>query len=163
LGSIAGCVIAASTIAAWKQTTYWRDSVSIWERTLAVTSENQIAHQDLAAALQARGDVAGSGTHLRLAAIIHAQTTLKDFPLDVPTHNDLGVLLIQNGDVPGGIEQWEISLQIDPNDGNALNNLAWLLATYPADEIRDGKRAAELAKKATTLPGGDAPLVLRTL
>ena len=54
-------------------------------------------------------------------------------------------------------------MQIDPNDGNALNNLAWLLATYPADEIRDGKRAVELAKKATALPGGEVPLVLRTV
>ena len=38
-----------------------------------------------------------------------------------------------------------------------------LLATYPADEIRNGKRAVELAKNATALPGGEAPLVLRTL
>src|SRR5206468_7448042 len=54
----------------------------------------------------------------------------------VPTHNDLGVLLVQSGDVHAGIEQWETSLQIDPDDGNALNNLAWVLATFPADPIR---------------------------
>lgn len=163
LGSIAGCVIAASTIAAWKQTTYWRDSVSIWEHTIAVTSENQIAHQDLAAALQARGDIAGSRKHSRQAAIIHAQTTLEDFPLDVPTRNDLGVLLIQNGDVRGGIREWETSLEINPNDGNALNNLAWILATFPDDSVRNGKRAVELGEKATALPGGNAPIILRTL
>ena len=38
-----------------------------------------------------------------------------------------------------------------------------MLATYPVDAIRDGKRAVELAAKATTLPGGDVPIVLRTL
>jgi len=38
-----------------------------------------------------------------------------------------------------------------------------VLATYPADTIRDGKRAVELAAKATNVPGGSVPIVLRTL
>jgi tetratricopeptide (TPR) repeat protein len=54
-------------------------------------------------------------------------------------------------------------LEIDPNDGNALNNLAWVLATHPDDAIRNGKRAVELAEKAISLPGGVVPIVLRTL
>jgi Tfp pilus assembly protein PilF len=163
LTSVATCAIAVSTILAYQQTTYWRDSISLWEHALAVTPDNQTAHQNLAAALWTKGRIAESHQHSRAAAIAHARTTLKDYPYDVPTHNDLGVLLVQNGDVRAGIEQWEISLQIDPNDGNALNNLAWVLATYPADAIRDGKLAVELAVKATTLPGGDVPIVLRIL
>jgi protein O-mannosyl-transferase len=163
LASVATCVIAVSMILAFKQTTYWRDSISLWEHALAVTPENQTAHHNLAAALWSKGRTAEANKQSRAAAIVHARTTLKDFPFDVPTHNDLGVLLVQNGDVRGGIEQWEISLQLNSDDGNALNNLAWVLATYPADAIRDGKRAVELAVKATTLPGGDVPIVLRTL
>ena len=163
LTSMAACAIAASILLAYQQTTYWRDSVSLWEHALAVTPDNQTAHQNLAAALWSKGKTTDSRMHSRAAAIAHARTTLKDYPFDVPTHNDLGVLLVQNRDVRAGIEQWEISLQIDPNDGNALNNLAWVLATYPADTIRDGKRAVELAEKAAVLPGGEAPIVLRTL
>ena len=163
LASTAICAIVAFASCAWKQTSYWRDSISLWERALAVTSKNQIAHQNLAAALWQRGKIADARTHSRMAAIIHAQTALKDYPFDVPKHNDLGVLLVQGGDVRGGIEQWETTLKIDPNDGNALNNLAWVLATYPSDSIRNGKRAVELAEKAATLPGGDTPMVLRTL
>lgn len=163
LASAATCVIASATILAYKQTTYWRDSISLWEHALAVTPDNQTAHQNLAAALWSKNRTAEANNHSRAAAIAHARTTLKDFPFDVPTHNDLGVLLVQNGDVRGGIEQWEITLQLSPDDGNALNNLAWVLATYPADAIRDGKRAVELAMKATTLPGGGVPIVLRTL
>ena len=163
LTSMAACAIAASIILAYQQTTYWRDSISLWERALAVTQDNQTAHQNLAAALWSKGKTTDARMHSRAAAITHARTTLKDYPFDVPTHNDLGVLLVQNRDVRAGIEQWETSLQIDPDDGNALNNLAWVLATYPADTIRDGKRAVELAEKAAVLPGGEAPIVLRTL
>jgi tetratricopeptide (TPR) repeat protein len=163
LASAATCVIAASMVLSYKQTIYWRDSISLWEHALTVTPDNQTAHTNLAAALWAKGKTAEANKHSRAAAIAHARTMLRDFPFDVPTHNDLGVLLVQNGDVRAGIEQWEISLQLNSDDGNALNNLAWVLATHPADGIRDGKRAVELAVKATTLPGGDVPIVLRTL
>jgi Flp pilus assembly protein TadD len=163
LASAATCVIAGSMILSYNQTTYWRDSISLWEHALAVTPDNQTAHNNLAAALWAKGRMPEANKHSRAAAIAHARTTVKDFPFDVSTRNDLGVFLVQNGDVRGGIEQWERSLEIDPNDGNALNNLAWVLATNPADATRDGKRAVELAVKATTLPGGDVPIVLRTL
>ena len=163
LPSVATFVIAASIILSFKQTTYWRDSISLWEHALAVTPDNQTAHQNLAAALWPKGKTAESHQHARAAAIAHARTTLKDYPFDVATHNDLGVLLVQNGDVHAGIEQWETSLEIDPNDGNALNNLAWVLATHPDDAARNGKRAVELAEKAISLPGGVVPIVLRTL
>jgi hypothetical protein len=163
LTSIASVIIAALMACAWKQTTYWRDSILVWERALAVTSNNQTAHQNLAAALWDRGKISESRIHSRAADIIHAQTILRDYPFDVSTRDDLGVLLIRSGDAAGAIQQWDVNLQVDPNDGNALNNLAWILATYPADNVRNGKRAVELAEKAVALPGGEAPIVSRTL
>jgi tetratricopeptide (TPR) repeat protein len=159
----ASCMIVAFGIVSWKQTTYWRDSVSVWEHALTVTSNNQTAHRDLAAALYARGQIAESKKHSRTADIIHDQTVLKDYPLDVSVRDNLGILLIQGGDASGAIQQWATSLQKDPNDGNALNNLAWVLATHPADTFRNGRRAVELATKAAALPGGQSPMVLRTL
>jgi tetratricopeptide (TPR) repeat protein len=163
LASAATCIVIACALCAWKQTSYWHDSISLWGRALAVTSNNQIAHQDLAAALWARGRIAEARTHARAADIIHARTTLGDHPFDIPVRDNLGVLLIQSGDAREAIVQWDTNLKIDPNDGNALNNLAWVLATCPDDSIRNGKRAVELAEKAVTLPSGDAPVVLRTL
>ncbi|HWY50060.1 MAG TPA: hypothetical protein VNW72_01115 [Chthoniobacterales bacterium] len=163
LASTAMCLVVAFAICAWKQTTYWRDSISLWRRALAVTTDNQTAHQNLAAALWARGDIAEAQMQSRAGNIIHAEATVKDFPFNIAARDDLGVLLVQAGDVHGAITQWEASLQIDPNDGNALNNLAWILATYPDDSIRNGQRAVGLAESATVLPGGDVPIVLRTL
>jgi tetratricopeptide (TPR) repeat protein len=38
-----------------------------------------------------------------------------------------------------------------PNEPQPANDLAWLLATVPKDEVRDGKRAIELAEQACKL------------
>lgn len=157
------CIVAALTISAWKQTTYWRDSISVWNRALAVTSNNQMAHLDLAAALAQRGEMAEARRHSRTAQRIRAQNAVRDYPFDAQKHDDLGVLLIQSGDARRAIEEWETSLRIDPSDGNALNNLAWVFATSPDDSIRNGDRAVNLAEKAVALPGGETPMVLRTL
>ncbi len=97
-----------------------------------------------------------------VASIIHSEAVVKDFPLDIAARDNLGALLVQAGDVRDAIAQWQTSLQIDSHDGNALNNLAWILSTFPDDSIRNGSRAVQLAESATALPGGDAPIVQRT-
>ena len=45
----------------------------------------------------------------------------------------------------------------------ALGNLAWVLATAPEADIRNGAKAVALAERAVHLPGGENPMVLRTL
>ena len=61
------------------------------------------------------------------------------------------------------IEQWQQTLAFDPENGNAANNLAWVLATSPDPTLRDGAQAVAYAKRATKAPGGENPLVYRTL
>ena len=48
-------------------------------------------------------------------------------------------------------------------DESLLNNFAWVLATSPDDELRDGKRAIELATKAAELTTHQTPHILSTL
>ena len=186
----AGSAIAlmGATWAAFVQTTYWKESVTLWTRTLAVTSDNDVAHLCMAAALMARGDVEQAIYHSREAAkirvdnagtygqvpaiygkeeseraIAHWEERLRDHPEDVPARNNLGVLLFQNGRVIEAIARWQQSLEIYPGDGNAQNNLAWVYATYPDAAMRDAAKAIDLAEKAVAQPGGDNPTVLRTL
>ena len=52
------------------------------------------------------------------------------------------------GDHRAARDDFERALKIDSEAPDLLNNFAWLLATSPDDEIRDGKRAVELAKKS---------------
>lgn len=61
------------------------------------------------------------------------------------------------------IADYEKALEVDPNDSGVLNNLAWVLATSPDENIRDGKRALELAQKACELTEYKAAHILSTL
>ncbi len=49
------------------------------------------------------------------------------------------------------IANYESALTHEPEDSGILNNLAWTLATSPDNELREGKRAVELATKACVL------------
>jgi tetratricopeptide (TPR) repeat protein len=184
----AATAVLILTACSYRQTTYWRDSISLWAHTLAVTTNNDTAHLCLAEALLQRGKLdeaiahsqaaieirpANAGAYGRIpvvltdeqaqSAVAYWQNRLKANTLDTDAHNNLGVVLVQSGDPRGDITQWEMSLAIKANDGNAENNLAWVLATYPDATIRNGNRAVELAEKAAALPGGQDPTVLRTL
>ncbi len=184
----AATAIVILTACSYRQATYWRDSISLWAHTLAVTSNNDTAHLCMAEALLQRGRLDEAIVHSQAAiairpenagaygrvpvvlsdkqaqsAVAYWENRLKSSGLDTDAHNNLGVVLVQSGDPRGAIAQWEASLAIKPNDGNAQNNLAWVLATYPDATIRNGNRAVELAEKAAALPGGQDPIVLRTL
>ena len=47
----------------------------------------------------------------------------------------------------GAIAEYEIVLELSPDEPNTLRNLGWILATNPYEELRDGDRAVELAEK----------------
>jgi tetratricopeptide (TPR) repeat protein len=49
------------------------------------------------------------------------------------------------------IDHLRLCLKLSPNFADAMNNLAWILATYPQSELRTGREAVELAKKACSL------------
>ena len=53
--------------------------------------------------------------------------------------------------------------QTTPDDIGTLNDLAWLLATCPFEEIRNAKEAVRLAERARDITNGQEPAVLDTL
>jgi Tfp pilus assembly protein PilF len=163
LGTAAAIVLSALTLTSWHQARYWTDSVSLWTHALAVTSNNAMAHQDLAVALWDQGKKEEATWHVQESDIIHWRNAVRDFPHDVGAHDQLGTALARRDDVAAAIAEWQASLQIDPSDGNAANNLAWVLATNPDAGIRDGRKAVGLAERAARLPGGENAMVLRTL
>lgn len=61
------------------------------------------------------------------------------------------------------IADYNQALEIAPDDNGVLNNLAWVLATSPHDELRDSKRALELATKACEVTEYKQAHILSTL
>jgi len=67
------------------------------------------------------------------------------------------------GDHKGAIADYEVALKMQPKHSGILNNLAWVLSTSPKDDLRDGKRAIELAQRACEETDYKAAHILSTL
>jgi tetratricopeptide (TPR) repeat protein len=122
----------------WQQTAVWRNSETLWTHTLACTSRNPIAHNNLGNALAARGQVDEAIAHYRMALEIK--------PDDVKAHNNLGSALAGRGQIDEAIAHYHKALQINPDDAETHNNLALVLAARgQTDEaIAHYRRALEL-------------------
>jgi Tfp pilus assembly protein PilF len=71
--------------------------------------------------------------------------------------------LISIGNHAAAAKDLERALEVKPDDSGVLNNLAWLLATSPDDDLRDGKRAIDLATKACEETEWKAAHIISTL
>jgi len=101
------------------------------------------SHRNYAAALGHDGNQSESIRHLQAAL------SLKP---DLPARLELAGLLFQTGDLRQAAAQYRQALGANPNSAEALNNLAWILATASDDRLRDGAEAARLAERAERLP-----------
>lgn len=80
-----------------------------------------------------------------------------------PIYRNRGDLLLNLGKQAEAIENYDKALELDPDDSGVLNNLAWVLATSPEAELRDGKRSVELAKRACEATDYKEAHILSTL
>jgi len=189
LSTAAILVIGALSLCAWVQTSYWRDSETLFRHALAVTRNNDVAENNLGIVFLQQGKVDeaisllqsavdlrpdNSPAHENLAkallqkgqvadALIHYRKILELQPDNIEVHNIVGTVLTQQGRVGEGIEEWQKVLAIQPDNGNAMSNLAWVFATSPNQSLRDGHKAVELAEQALRLSGGRIPILFRTL
>jgi len=188
LGAAAAIVLGSLSILSWKQTTYWRDTETLWRHTLAVTPDSDVAHTGLAGILFVRGQIDEAIDHyeraLRLRdgnvgaqyglgkalaakqktdeAISHFQRALSIQPDYIAASNDLGVMFASEGEIKNAIAAWRQTLSFDPDNSDAANDVAWVLATAADSDLRDGREALELAQRALRA-GGENAVVLRTL
>ena len=189
LSAAAILVIGALSLCAWVQTSYWRDSETLFRHALSVTTNNDVAENNLGIVflgkgkldeaisfLQSAADLRpdNSPAHENLAkallqkgrvadALVHYRKLLELQPDNIEVHNIVGTVLAQQGRVREGAEEWQKVLMIEPDNGNAMSNLAWVFATSPDQSLRDGGRAVQLAEQAVRLSGDRIPILFRTL
>ena len=189
LGTAAILIIGALGLRAWAQTSYWRNSETLFRHALAVTVNNDVAENNLGIVFLGQGKVDeaisllqsavdlrpdNSPAHENLAkallqkgrgtdALIHYRKLLELQPDNMEVHNIVGTVLVQQGRVEEGVEEWQKVLSVEPDNGNAMSNLAWVFATSPDQSIRNGAEAIQLAEQAVRISGGRIPILLRTL
>ncbi len=106
-------VVAACLVTTRRQVEHWRDSVTLFEHALAVTSQNHLAQLNLASALVERGDVAAGLEHARAAQALR--------PDDVKILATLGTALARSGHGDEAESAYRRALRNDPD-----SVLAWL-------------------------------------
>jgi tetratricopeptide (TPR) repeat protein len=72
-------------------------------------------------------------------------------------------VLAKKGDYRGAAADFQEAVRLDGKNAVAHNNLAWLLATCPQDDLRDGPRALEEAQLACELSDWKESYCLGTL
>lgn len=132
LAACAAAALAALAITTARQVTHWKDSVSLFERALAVTSGNFLAHHNLGVALEKRGDLRRALAHYRKAVAIK--------PDYAEAHNNVGHLLDRAGRRRQAMAHYKQALRVRPDFPQAHNNLA--VDLYEAD--RSGEALAHL-------------------
>jgi hypothetical protein len=126
-----------------RQLSFWRNTTTLFEHALQVTSNNACAHYSLGYELADEGKTQEAMGEWEIA--------LKIEPGLADIHGKIASTLCRQGDFAGAIARYRRALEIDPDLVEALNNLAWLLATRPEASLRDGPEAVRLAEKACTL------------
>src|SRR5258706_4320041 len=81
------------------------------------------------------------------------QASLVTHPNDPQAHFQLGNLLSGYGRSAGAIEHYRAGLRLIPDSPEALNNLAWMLATDAEATLRNAPEAVQMAEKACRLTG----------
>jgi protein O-mannosyl-transferase len=95
-------------------------------------------------------------------AVTQFRESLRLHP-DIQTHLQLATLFVQSGKPREAVAEYCEVLVSKPDQPEALNNVAWLLATCADATVRNGAEAVRLAEHACRLSGNAQPRPLGTL
>jgi len=96
-------------------------------------------------------------------AIEQFKKTLALDPQVIDAHLLLSKSLVMQGDFRSAVAQLRKATAVDANNVRPVADLAWLLAVCPQDDVRDGARAVDLARRACAVTNYRSPVLLNTL
>ena len=131
------------------------EAIAQFQRVLEIRPDLPEACSKLGMALLRKGREDEAITCLRRALELN--------PSLANAQSDLGNLLLQKGLIDEAVAHYEAAVAIQPANATFLNNLAWVLATCPMPQVRNGPRAVELAQQSERLGSRWDPAILGTL
>jgi len=119
------------------------EAVQYYNKALQIRPDHYQGHNNFASLLARQG-------RMQLA-IEHWKVSLGLMSKQHIVHYNLGKALARRGKGKEAVSHFRDALWLKPDWPYALSELAWVLATYPDEELRDTKEALRLAKKACEL------------
>jgi protein O-mannosyl-transferase len=164
-------------------------AIAAYEKALSIQGRYPAAHYSLGIALDQNGQIDEALAHYQEAvkeqpnypeayyllgndllqkarvddAIAAYEQALKNRQKYPEVENNIGLALLQKGRPSEAIAHWQNALAIQSDSVDSLNNLAWILATFPETWLRNGRQALALAERANQLSRDNNPAILRTL
>jgi len=114
-------VLSLLSAVAWFQLHHWRNSVTLFEHTLAVTRDNYVMHNNMGAVLAEKGKTAEAAEHYREA--------LKIKPDDAEARYNLGNIMLRQGQFENALVQYAEVLRHKPDFASAHNNAGIALSS----------------------------------
>jgi len=124
VGVIAVIAIVSLGVRAFAQTSYWKNSETLWNHALAVTGENDLAHNNLGFVFLRRGELDKAVSEFQIALDIRSRNP--------QSHYNLGAALIQSnlGNVLARKQLWDAAvdhlqeaIRLRPDYADAYFNL----------------------------------------
>jgi protein O-mannosyl-transferase len=144
-GAVAIIVVLAYT--AFSQTSYWRNSETLWTHALAVTTDNDVAHNNLGYLCVDRGDLDSAMSHFEAASKIRSLKSDPHYNLGTAfVEMNLGDAFARKGQPDEAMAHFEQAIKLQPDYGEAYYNRGKVLfAKGRTDEaIVDFEKALQI-------------------
>jgi tetratricopeptide (TPR) repeat protein len=142
-------ILIALSWRAFAQTSYWRNSETLWNHTLAVSPANDMAHTNLGYLFLRRSDFDQAISHFEKALEIRSSHAFGHYKRGgALIENNLAVALTHKGLLNEAIDHYEKAANMRPDYGDAYLNLGSILF----GQGRTDEAIALWRKAASTLP-----------
>jgi protein O-mannosyl-transferase len=128
LAASAGVALLALAFGAWKQTTYWRNSETLWTHTLAVTKDNDVALTNLGTALMEKGQLDDALSYFQKALDVRSGSEQRHYNFSLSViHDSVGNVLARKGRLNEAIVHLRQAVDLRPDFPDAHYNLGTAL------------------------------------
>ena len=145
VGVIAAMVVVSLGARAFGQTSYWKNSETLWNHTLAVTGENDVAHNNLGFLFLRRGELDKAISEFQTALDIRSKNTQSHYSLGAALiESNLGNALARERLWDAAIDHLQQAVRLRPDYADAYFNLGSVL-------FQEGKIDQAIAEWQKTL------------
>lgn len=124
----AAVALIALTFSAWKQTTHWRNSETLWTHTLAVTKKNDVALTNLGTALMENGQLDDALSYFQKALDVRSGSEQRHYNFSLSViHDSVGNVLARKGRLNEAIVHLRQAVDLRPDFPDAHYNLGTAL------------------------------------